>query len=150
MGMGFTMMTILFAIIAIAYHEIKDKAAAFFILYGLTFFFTNWGPNYTTFINPTLLFETNIRGRAHGMSAAAGKVGGALGVFVLAEVLEATSFRAVCWICTGVAACGVVVTLYCFPRDIESVGSKIYKKPITYKRDADDEDRPISPASTMH
>lgn len=44
-------------------------------IYGLTFFFSNFGPNSTTFILPSEIFPTEIRARCHGISAAAGKLG---------------------------------------------------------------------------
>eukprot|EP01065_Artemidia_motanka_P014929 TRINITY_DN187_c1_g1_i4.p1 TRINITY_DN187_c1_g1~~TRINITY_DN187_c1_g1_i4.p1 ORF type:complete len:493 (+),score=169.86 TRINITY_DN187_c1_g1_i4:71-1549(+) len=145
---GFTMMTIVFFILAVSYHHVKDSTAGFLILYGLTFFFTNWGPNFTTFIVPTLLFDTSIRARAHGASAAAGKIGGAVGVYVLAQLLDSAGFSAVCALCAGVAGVGILVTVLCLPRDVEGVGRRIMKQPIDWT--GAEEDEPPSPTSTMH
>lgn len=44
------------------------------ILYGLTFFFSNFGPNSTTFILPAETFPPHIRTTMNGFSAAMGKV----------------------------------------------------------------------------
>uniref|UniRef100_A0A7N2MUR5 Phosphate transporter n=1 Tax=Quercus lobata TaxID=97700 RepID=A0A7N2MUR5_QUELO len=49
------------------------------ILYGLTFFFSNFGPNTTTFIVPAELFPTRFRTTCHGISGAVGKVGAIIG-----------------------------------------------------------------------
>jgi hypothetical protein len=42
---------------------------------GLTFFFSNFGPNTTTYVVPGEIFPTAIRATCHGLSAAAGKLG---------------------------------------------------------------------------
>ena len=49
------------------------------ILYGLTFFFSNFGPNTTTFILPTKLFLTRFRTTCHGIFGAVGKAGAIIG-----------------------------------------------------------------------
>lgn len=53
--------------------------AYFFILYALTFFFSNFGPNTTTFIVPAELFPARFRSTCHGISGAAGKLGAIIG-----------------------------------------------------------------------
>ncbi|KAM0941532.1 putative sugar transporter, major facilitator superfamily, MFS transporter superfamily [Dioscorea sansibarensis] len=53
----------------------------FMVLYGLTFFFSNFGPNTTTFIIPAELFPARLRSTCHGISGAAGKVGAIIGSF---------------------------------------------------------------------
>eukprot|EP00756_Hemistasia_phaeocysticola_P001629 Hpha_TRINITY_DN11150_c0_g1::TRINITY_DN11150_c0_g1_i1::g.28064::m.28064/K08176/PHO84; MFS transporter, PHS family, inorganic phosphate transporter len=144
---GFCMMAVTFLVLAVFYNEIKDSTVGFLLMYGLTFFFGNWGPNYTTFIVPTLLFDTEIRARAHGASAAAGKVGGAVGVYLFSLILDGAGFSAVSAMCAGVAAAGILVTLCFIPRDIESIGRKIYKRPIDWRGEA--ESGPPSPTSTL-
>ena len=48
------------------------------IMYGLTFFFSNFGPNSTTFILPAETFPREVRSTMNGFSAAMGKVGASL------------------------------------------------------------------------
>lgn len=50
------------------------------VLYGLIFFFSNFGPNTTTFIIPAELFPTRFRSTCHGISGAAGKLGAIVGI----------------------------------------------------------------------
>ncbi|XP_023741264.3 probable inorganic phosphate transporter 1-9 [Lactuca sativa] len=57
----------------------SDSGIGFMILYGLTFFFANFGPNTTTFIVPAELFPARFRATCHGVSGAAGKVGAIIG-----------------------------------------------------------------------
>ncbi|KAJ7965169.1 Phosphate transporter [Quillaja saponaria] len=55
----------------------------FVVLYGLTLFFANFGPNSTTFIVPAEIFPARFRSTCHGISAAAGKAGAIIGAFVV-------------------------------------------------------------------
>ncbi|KAL2520029.1 putative inorganic phosphate transporter 1-7 [Forsythia ovata] len=50
-------------------------------MYGLTFFFANFGPNSTTFVVPAEIFPARFRSTCHGISAAAGKAGAIVGAF---------------------------------------------------------------------
>jgi len=73
---GFAMLTILFFIIGFGYKEIiAESIVLFIILYCLSQFFQNFGPNATTFIIPGEVFPTRYRSTGHGISAATGKLG---------------------------------------------------------------------------
>ncbi|KAH7557750.1 hypothetical protein ACOSP7_027625 [Xanthoceras sorbifolium] len=81
---GFFMMSIFMLIIGIKYDYLKnDNKWLFAVLYGLTFFFANFGPNSTTFVLPAELFPTRVRSTCHALSAAAGKAGAMIGAFVV-------------------------------------------------------------------
>ncbi|KAF8501731.1 phosphate permease [Russula emetica] len=76
--MGFTVLTILFAIMGFGYHtfiKTHTNSKWFVFLYCLANFFQNFGPNVTTFIVPGEAFPTRYRSTAHGMCAASGKLG---------------------------------------------------------------------------
>jgi PHS family inorganic phosphate transporter-like MFS transporter len=64
---------ILFCIIGFAWDNLG--ARALLALFCLCNFFSNFGPNTTTFIVPGECFPTQYRATAHGISAAAGKTG---------------------------------------------------------------------------
>nr|CAB3467945.1 unnamed protein product [Digitaria exilis] len=53
--------------------------AWYIVLYALTFFSANLGPNTTTFILPAELFPARFRSTCHGISGAAGKLGALIG-----------------------------------------------------------------------
>lgn len=73
---GFIALTILLLVLGFAYHQIKNYSIALFIvIFTLMQFFQNFGPNATTFIIPGEVFPTRYRSTAHGISAAAGKLG---------------------------------------------------------------------------
>jgi len=79
---GFFFMTVFMLALTIPYnHWSRHNHAGFLILYALTFFFANFGPNATTFIVPAELFPARFRSTCHGISAAAGKAGAIIGSF---------------------------------------------------------------------
>ncbi|XP_043693243.1 inorganic phosphate transporter 1-4-like [Telopea speciosissima] len=80
---GFFFMTVFMFAIAIPYHHwtLKENRIGFVILYSLTFFFANFGPNATTFVVPAEIFPARLRSTCHGISAAAGKAGAIVGAF---------------------------------------------------------------------
>ncbi|KAK6160866.1 hypothetical protein DH2020_004247 [Rehmannia glutinosa] len=79
--MGFLFMAIGLFSIGIPYkiYWRENTNIGFMILYGLTFFFSNFGPNTTTFIVPAELFPARFRSTCHGISGAAGKIGAIIG-----------------------------------------------------------------------
>lgn len=81
--MGFFFMTVFMFALAIPYNHWthKDNRIGFVIIYSLTFFFANFGPNATTFVVPAEIFPARLRSTCHGISAAAGKAGAIVGAF---------------------------------------------------------------------
>ncbi|KAK2988190.1 hypothetical protein RJ640_020672, partial [Escallonia rubra] len=126
--MGFFFMAIGLLSIGIPYYnEHWDEKAntGFMFLYGLTFFFSNFGPNTTTFIVPAELFPARFRSTCHGISGAAGKVGAIIGSvgFLWAShnkneggYPKAIGMTAVLVILGGVCIVGMVIT-YFFTRE---------------------------------
>ncbi|KAJ7979864.1 Phosphate transporter [Quillaja saponaria] len=81
--MGFFFMTVFMFALAIPYdHWTKhENRIGFVVIYALTFFFANFGPNATTFVVPAEIFPARLRSTCHGISAAAGKAGAIVGAF---------------------------------------------------------------------
>ncbi|KAM5573961.1 putative inorganic phosphate transporter 1-9 [Rosa sericea] len=78
--MGFFVMALVYFSLGIPYsHWATNTDVGFMVLYGLTFFFANFGPNTTTFIVPAELFPARFRSTCHGISGASGKVGALIG-----------------------------------------------------------------------
>ncbi|KAF3501485.1 hypothetical protein F2Q69_00041489 [Brassica cretica] len=73
---------------AIPYHHwtLPHNRIGFVVLYSLTFFFCNFGPNATTFIVPAEIFPARLRATCHGISAASGKAGAMVGSFGFAAL----------------------------------------------------------------
>eukprot|EP01125_Pyxidicula_operculata_P015475 TRINITY_DN5255_c0_g1_i2.p1 TRINITY_DN5255_c0_g1~~TRINITY_DN5255_c0_g1_i2.p1 ORF type:complete len:403 (+),score=38.50 TRINITY_DN5255_c0_g1_i2:137-1210(+) len=72
---GFIGVGLIFFIMGQFFEEISKHSFLFVLLYGLTFFFSNVGPNTTTYIIPGEAFPASIRSTCHGISSAAGKLG---------------------------------------------------------------------------
>lgn len=106
-----------FAIIAICYlgisliPDINQWLPLFIIIFGLSFFFVNFGPNATTFLIPSEIYPTQIRATAHGISAAVGKIGAFVGAFFLPIVLNKMGLGVTMKILSVVCILGIVVTL---------------------------------------
>jgi MFS family permease len=66
--LGFGMMALMFLIIGFV-PVIAKHALPFLLLYGVSYFFTEFGPNTTTFIYPAELFPTEVRTTGHGIAA---------------------------------------------------------------------------------
>ncbi|KAG8373168.1 hypothetical protein BUALT_Bualt12G0143000 [Buddleja alternifolia] len=81
--MGFFFMTVFMFALAIPYTHWThpENRIGFVIMYSLTFFFANFGPNATTFVVPAEIFPARLRSTCHGISAAAGKAGAIVGAF---------------------------------------------------------------------
>ncbi|KAL1540645.1 putative inorganic phosphate transporter 1-9 [Salvia divinorum] len=88
----------------------------FMVLYSLTFFFANLGPNTTTFIVPAELFPARFRATCHGISGAAGKVGAVAGsVGFLWGSRRGVGMTAALVILGGICVVGMAVTYLVTP-----------------------------------
>ncbi|XP_031274367.1 probable inorganic phosphate transporter 1-7 [Pistacia vera] len=90
--MGFFFMTVFMFALAIPYDHWIQKAhrIGFVVIYSLTFFFANFGPNATTFVVPAEIFPARLRSTCHGISAAAGKAGAIVGAFGFLYAAQST------------------------------------------------------------
>ncbi|KAK4266138.1 hypothetical protein QN277_027104 [Acacia crassicarpa] len=90
--MGFFFMTVFMLALGIPYHHwtLKPNRIGFVVLYSLTFFFANFGPNATTFVVPAEIFPARLRSTCHGISAAAGKAGAIVGAFGFLYAAQST------------------------------------------------------------
>lgn len=81
--MGFFFMTVFMFALAFPYNywTKPENRIGFVVIYSLTFFFANFGPNATTFVVPAEIFPARLRSTCHGISAASGKMGAIVGAF---------------------------------------------------------------------
>ncbi|OCK77952.1 phosphate:H+ symporter [Lepidopterella palustris CBS 459.81] len=84
--MGFVILTVLFAVIGFHFDNLSKQSLL--VLYILSQFFFNFGPNATTFISPSEIYPTRVRSTAHGISAAAGKIGAIIAQTVFAPMVH--------------------------------------------------------------
>jgi MFS transporter, PHS family, inorganic phosphate transporter len=113
--LGFAMMALMFLLIGLI-PAVTTTLAPFLVLYGISYFFTEFGPNMTTFIYPAELFPTEVRTTGHGISAGAGKLGAFIGAFLFPDILAShIGLRGAMVICGVVAIAGLVLTFFTLP-----------------------------------
>ena len=99
---GFAMMALCFLIIA-AVPGLTTTVAPFLIVYGVSYFFTEFGPNMTTFVMPSELYPVTMRATGHGISAGIGKLGAFIGVFLFPVLQSSLGLRGTLLLTAGVS-----------------------------------------------
>jgi PHS family inorganic phosphate transporter-like MFS transporter len=82
---GFAIMAICFLALA-AFPTLTINVVPFIAIFGISYFFTEFGPNTTTFVLPSEVFPVNMRTTGHGVAAGIGKLGAFVGVFLVPEL----------------------------------------------------------------
>ncbi len=125
--LGFTMMAITFALLAFIPH-LEQQAVPFLIIYGFSFFFTEFGPNATTFVYPSELFPVKQRTTGHGIAAAMGKLGGFAGVFLFPYLMHWKNLMGAESAAAAASLLGLVVSLTMLPetkgRSLEEISGE--------------------------
>ena len=109
---GFFFMAVVFGALGIFDAQLEDAPAVMLILYGLTFFFSNFGPNSTTFILPAETFPFHLRTTLNGFSAAMGKAGATLGSAGFKSLFHATNMTVTMLVCAAISLVGLAVTVF--------------------------------------
>jgi nitrate/nitrite transporter NarK len=111
---GFTIMALGYGIIMVVPGIVKIPVL-FLVIYGITYFFIEFGPNETTFVYPSEIFPTSIRGTADGISAAGGKVGAFVAAQLMPTVVKDLGLADAMGILAVVSLLGVGLTLWALP-----------------------------------
>ncbi|MBV9288578.1 MAG: MFS transporter [Hyphomicrobiales bacterium] len=111
---GFVMMAVTFGAIALI-PDVEHLVVPFLIVYGVSYFFTEFGPNSTTFVYPAEIFPVKARTTGHGVAAAAGKLGAFLGVFLFPILMAWGGLFAAEAAAAIVSVLGAIVTLAMLP-----------------------------------
>jgi PHS family inorganic phosphate transporter-like MFS transporter len=107
---GFAMMALCFAVIALV-PGMTTVVLPFLAVYGISYFFTEFGPNMTTFVMPAELYPVAMRATGHGISAGIGKLGAFIGVFLFPVLASSLGLRHTLLLTAGVAVLGALLTL---------------------------------------
>jgi PHS family inorganic phosphate transporter-like MFS transporter len=106
---GFAMMALTFVGIALLGNA-NAVLTPFVLLYGLNYFFTEFGPNTTTFIYPSEIFPVRVRTTSHGIAATIGKVGAAVGTFSFPLLQSAYKLPGPMWVAGAASVIGFAIT----------------------------------------
>lgn len=127
---GFTAMAITFAVLGI-FHQLLTSAFVlqFLIIYGLSYFFIEFGPNVTTFIYPPEVFPTKLRGFGSGASAAGGKTGAFIGTFLNVIILSSSIGESGLFLILALlSAMGIILTVFLLPeprrKDLDQISGE--------------------------
>jgi MFS transporter, PHS family, inorganic phosphate transporter len=113
--LGFGIMALMFVLIGVI-PAVTAYALPFILLYGISYFFTQFGPNTTTFVYPAEIFPVDVRTTAHGMAAGAGKLGAFAGAFLFPDMLASSlGIRGAEIVAGAVAVAGLLLTLFLLP-----------------------------------
>ena len=109
--LGFVGTTVCFITMAVFQSFILESAPILFVLvYGLSFFFENMGPNTTTYITSAETYDPRIRGTFNGLSAASGKTGAMIGTAVFDPFASAFGTGATFGTCAAIMMVGFALT----------------------------------------
>jgi PHS family inorganic phosphate transporter-like MFS transporter len=131
--LGFGMMALAFGLIGLI-PAVSVYAVPFILLYGASYFFTEFGPNTTTFVYPAEIFPVDVRTTAHGLSAGAGKLGAFAGAYLFPVLLASSlGIRLAEIVAAAVALAGLVLTVALLPepkdRSLEDLSAEALAPP---------------------
>jgi MFS transporter, PHS family, inorganic phosphate transporter len=107
--MGFAVINIILFILAAMWTTISTQQVTFMVLFTISQFFFQFGPNTTTFIVPGEVFPTRWRSTGHGIAAASGKLGAIIGVQFIGPIF-ASNVKTVLWSFGAVMFTGLLAT----------------------------------------
>jgi PHS family inorganic phosphate transporter-like MFS transporter len=85
--------------------------APFLLVFGISYFFIEFGPNTTTFVLPSEVFPTSVRTTGHGIAASIGKLGAFIGVFLVPMLQHGIGLRGMLLVAAGASVAGYLLTL---------------------------------------
>ncbi|MBX5466102.1 MAG: MFS transporter [Firmicutes bacterium] len=110
-----------FSVMALAYAAlwlipgIAERPEEFLLVYAVSYFFIEFGPNSTTFVYPSEVFPVTVRGIGFGVSASAGKAGAAVATFLFPLLLLHLKLSGTMGLLAGISALGALLTLGLLP-----------------------------------
>jgi MFS transporter, PHS family, inorganic phosphate transporter len=109
------------------------------LVYGVSYFFTEFGPNVTTFVYPAEIFPVMVRTTGHGIAAAVGKVGAFIGAFIFPFLLHSFSLPTAMGFAGIISLAGLVLTVFTLPepnqRSLEDISDEHAVKSAHEKRE---------------
>jgi MFS family permease len=107
---GFTVMTVAFVALG-AVPRLTATVVPFLLVFGLSYFFVEFGPNTTTFVLPSEVFPVNMRTTGHGIAAGVGKLGAFIGVFLVPQLQRHIGLRGMLLVAASASILGFSLSL---------------------------------------
>ncbi len=107
---GFSVMAAAFVTLGV-FGRLTTLVAPFLLIFGISYFFVQFGPNTTTFVLPSEVFPVDVRTTGHGMAAGMGKLGAFLGVFLVPALQSSVGLRGMLLVAAGASIGGFLLTL---------------------------------------
>ena len=131
--LGFAMIGLMFLVIGLV-PAVTKNAWPFLILYGVSYLFTEYGPNTTTFIYPAEVFPVEVRTTGHGISAGLGKMGAFAGAYLFPDMLASSwGIRGAEIVAGIVSVAGILLTVWLLPepkgKSLEELTAEAYAAP---------------------
>lgn len=106
---GFPLMGLAFLLIGVV-PGVTVTVVPFLILFGISFFFAEFGPNTTTFVLSAECYPTAARTTGHGISAGVGKLGAFIGVYLFPHISKAFGLSGALEFAAAMALLGTLMT----------------------------------------
>jgi len=107
--LGFAALAAAFGLLA-AVPALTASIGAFIAVFGLSYFFVEFGPNMTTFVLPSEIFPLRARATGHGIAAGVGKVGAFVGVFLVPALQDRIGLRGMLGVASAFALAGIALS----------------------------------------
>ncbi len=108
--LGFAVMALCFIVIGLV-PGMTTTVLPFLAVFGISYFFTEFGPNMTTFVLPGELYPVSVRATGHGISAGIGKFGAFVGVFLFPILKDSFGLRGTLLLAGVISVAGFLLTL---------------------------------------
>jgi PHS family inorganic phosphate transporter-like MFS transporter len=119
---GFSFIVVCFLLLGGLFTTLRGAYSdALYAIYCVLLFSLSFGPNLSTFILPAQTYPKEVRATFNGVSAACGKLGAFVGVYMFGPMAEVTSYSAVMIACGIISAAGALITQFCLYPPIETV-----------------------------
>ncbi len=106
---GFPAMGLAFLLIGVV-PGVTTAITPFLLLFGMSYFFAEFGPNTTTFVLSAEVFPTGARTTGHGISAGVAKLGAFIGVYLFPHISKAFGISGALTFAAGMAVVGMALT----------------------------------------
>jgi MFS family permease len=107
---GFAVMALAFVALGLV-GPLTEMVGPFVAVFGLSYFFIEFGPNTMTFVLPSEVFPTSVRTTGHGIAAGVGKLGAFIGVFLVPQLQTGIGLRGMLFVAGVASLAGLFVTM---------------------------------------